>query len=311
MREGTVVRVRPRKVTVDLGGERVSVFIRGALKSGPKLVTHVVAVGDRVTVGGEDKDLFLDEVLPRNNRISRVDPGSTKRDIEHVVAANLDWFLVVVSLAQPRLNFRGLDRLLVLGEWGEVPCAIIFNKADIAEEYDPAPEAIYGTTGYPTFRVSAMTGEGLEPLREFLKGNVSLLAGPSGVGKTSLLNALHPELDLKTQPVSESTGKGVHTTTRVEWIDLPRGGALLDSPGIRSIQPFGLTGENLDTCFPEFHPHIPECKFRDCRHRDEPECAVKAALGDGQISESRYDGYLRVLQGVDTPEWWRRSIGNL
>jgi ribosome biogenesis GTPase len=251
----------------------------------------------------------IEEVLPRRNAISRVDPGSSKRDIEQVIAANIDWFVVVVSLAQPRLNHRGLDRFLVLGEISDIPCAILLNKTDIAEEYEPPPEEVYLAAGYPVIRTSAVTGEGLPEVRGLLRGHVSLLSGPSGVGKSSLLNTLFPGLDLPTQPVSGATGKGVHTTTRVEWIDLPGGGALLDSPGVRSIQPFGLTGENLDLCFPEMVRLRGSCQFNDCRHRDEPGCAVRLAAEAGEISESRYDSYCRILQGVDKPEWWRRSIG--
>ena len=302
--------VRPRKVWVAQGDRRQSAFLRGSLKTGPRRETHVVAVGDRVRVSRERGRIAIEEVLPRRNAISRIDPGSTKREIEHVIAANLDWFVVVVSLAQPRLNYRGLDRFLVLGEISDIPCAILLNKEDIAEQYEPPPEEIYAAAGYPVIRTSAVTGEGLAAVRDLLRGHVSLLSGASGVGKSSLLNALFPGLALATQPISDATGKGVHTTTRVEWVDLPGGGALLDSPGVRSIQPFGLTGENLDLCFPEMVRLHGRCQYNDCRHRDEPGCAVRSAAEAGEILGSRYDSYCRILQGVDKPEWWRRSIGS-
>ncbi|MEZ4648506.1 MAG: ribosome small subunit-dependent GTPase A [Candidatus Eisenbacteria bacterium] len=308
--EGIVVRVRPRKVWVEIEGRNHPAFLRGSLSVGPRRTTHVVAVGDRVKVSRERGRYAIEEVLPRRNVISRVDPGSTKRDIEHVMAANLDWFVVVVSLAQPALNFRGLDRFLVLGEISDIPCAILLNKDDVAEAYDPSPEEVYARTGYPLIRTSAKEGTGLAEVRELLQNRVSLLAGPSGVGKSSLLNAIFPGLELPTQPVSDATGKGVHTTTRVEWVPIPGGGALLDSPGVRSIQPFGLTGENLDLCVPELARLHGGCQFNDCKHREEPGCAVRAAVEAGEVSESRYEGYCRILQGVDKPEWWRRSIGS-
>lgn len=307
--EGIVVRVRPRKVSVLLEGGWEPAFLRGTLATGPRRATHVVAVGDRVRMRRSEGRNVIEEVLPRRNAISRVDPGSTTRDIEHVLAANLDWLLVVVSLARPRLNFRGLDRLLVLGEISEVPCVVLLNKDDLAEPYDPTPEAVYAGTGYRLIRTSARTGAGIDEVRDVLRGRVSLLAGASGVGKSSLLNTLFPGLDLPTQPVSSATGKGVHTTTRVEWVDLPGGGAILDSPGVRSIQPFGLHQENLELCFPEFERLRGSCQFGDCRHRDEPGCAIRAAVARGEIAAGRYDSYSRILFGVDKPDWWRRSMG--
>lgn len=309
-REGVVVRVRPRRVRVECDGVRSEGFLAGSLAAGPRRETNVVAVGDRVLVRGQSRSLSIVEVLPRRNAIARVDPGSTKRDIAHVLAANLDWFVVVASLARPALNLRALDRLLVLGEVSDIPCAVVLNKADLAPPFEVNPERIYSAARYPVIRTSAATGAGVEELRRLLAGRVSLLSGASGVGKTSLLNALFPDLQLPTNPVSVATGKGVHTTTRVEWIDLPGGGAILDSPGVRSIQPFGLTGENLDLCFPEIAGLRGRCQFNDCRHRDEPGCAVRRAVESGEVPESRYEGYCRILQGVDRPAWWRRSIGS-
>jgi len=307
-RTGKVIRVRPRQVTVDLGEECVKAFLRGSLKQGPRVSTHLVAVGDEVRVTGSGSEIVIEEVLPRRNKISRVDPASSKRDIEHVLAANLDWLIVVVSLAEPRLNFRGLDRLLLLGDHNDVPTWILLNKNDIAEPYDPSPEEIYGKLGYPILRTSAMTGEGIEDLRAGIQSKISVVIGPSGVGKSAILNTLLPGRELPTQTVSAVTGKGRHTTTRVEWLALPGGGAILDSPGIRSIQPFGLDRETLADGFREFEDASAECRFRDCRHRDEPDCGIKKWVELGRIEPQRYDSYLRILVEVDKPDWWRRAM---
>ncbi len=307
-RTGKVIRVRPRQVTVDLGEECVKAFLRGSLKHGPRRSTHVVAVGDEVRISGSGSDIVIEEVLPRRNKISRVDPASSKRDIEHVLAANLDWLIVVVSLAEPRLNFRGLDRLLLLGDHNDVPTWILLNKDDIAEPYDPSPEEIYGSIGYPILRTSAKTGQGLDELRTGIASKISVVVGPSGVGKSAILNVLFPDRELPTQTVSSVTGKGRHTTTRVEWLALPEGGAILDSPGIRSIEPFGLDRETLAEGFREFREAQRECRFRDCRHRDEPGCEIKNWVELGRIHPERYSSYLRILSDVDKPDWWRRAM---
>lgn len=294
--EGTVRKVEPRRVLVEREGETVEAHLRGALKEGPRQSTHVVAVGDRVRLHLDAHGAAVEEVLPRRNRISRADPGDTRREL--VLAANLDLILVTVCHGRPRINPRGLDRLLALGEWAGVPPVILVNKSDLRREATslqcPGPLEPYLALGYPVVQVSAKTGEGMESLHDLAKGKLSLLLGPSGVGKSALLNRLVPEARLRTRPVSRATGKGVHTTTRVEWIDLPIGGAVLDSPGIRSIHPFGLTRRALARCYVEFRS-VGSCRFPDCLHQSEPECAVRESLRRGSVSPARYESYLRFL----------------
>ena len=298
--EGTVIAVRPRKVRVDLGDRTVDAFVRGSLKSGRRRQTHVIAVNDRVNVATQDRrGAVVEEILPRRNQVSRVDPGSRRNLVEHVLAVNLDWLVVVMSLAQPILKTRTLDRLLVLGEINHVPPLIVLNKLDLEDEPRDDLEA-YAHIGYPVLRVSALQAHGCDALLDRLRDRVSLVIGPSGVGKSSLLNAILPGLELDTQPISESTGKGVHTTTRVEYHPLPGGGAILDSPGIRSVQPWGLDPESLRHAFPEFHdaPTGP-CQFRDCQHRAEPSCAVRDAVERGDIVRFRYESYLKLLEDLE------------
>jgi ribosome biogenesis GTPase len=245
-------------------------------------------------------------VLPRRNRISRVDPAYPGGTMEQVLAANLDWLVVAVSYAEPPVNRRVLDRLLVLGETAGIPAIVVFNKTDLAAGGTADPFPLYEGIGYQGLRTSAKTGAGCRELRRLVEGRQSLLLGPSGVGKTSLLNAMLPGAGLRTRPVSRATGKGVHTTTRVDLHPLPGGGAILDSPGLRSVQPWGLEETELARCFPEL-ASLPSCQFRDCRHRQEPGCQVRIAVGDGSVDRERYESYLRILETLATRDSWRLS----
>ncbi len=305
--EGVVVQVDPARVTVDLGGEQVLAGLSGGLKAAPRRQAHLVAVGDRVLVTTEGADHRIIEVLPRRNQVSRADPGDRTGRREQVLAANLDWLAVVVSLKEPPLNRRVLDRLLVLGEISDLPALIVLNKID---QHPDERDALAGylEIGYPVLEVSARSGAGLLELSKRLTAGLTLLCGPSGVGKSSLANALAPGGNLRTADVSRSTGKGVHTTTRVGWRPLRDGGALLDSPGIRGVRPFGLSPANLASCFPEFRA-LSRCQFSDCKHRDEPACAVRAAVLERRVFPDRYESYLRMLDALQDEVLSRRRGG--
>ncbi|MBK8231686.1 MAG: ribosome small subunit-dependent GTPase A [Candidatus Eisenbacteria bacterium] len=297
---GCLIGVDPGRIEVLTERGTLSASLRGALKIGPRTTVHLVAVGDQITLEClPDGTYRLYEVGPRRNCISRVDPGDRSSRREQVLAANLDQLVVVVTLEQPPLNRRGLDRLLVLGEISDIPVRIVLNKADRTPSGTYLEE--YRRIGYEVIVTSALSGTGIDTLRERLVGRVSLLCGASGVGKSSLANAIQPGLDLRVGEVSAATGKGTHTTTRVGWHALAAGGALLDSPGIRGIRPYGLTAENLSLCFREFG-NRPACQFSDCRHRAEPGCAILAALDRGEVSPARHESYLRILAALEEPD---------
>jgi ribosome biogenesis GTPase / thiamine phosphate phosphatase len=292
--DGTVIAVRSGWVLVRAGGAEILCDLPKTLRRG----AGAIAVGDRGSIellpGGRG---MLREVAPRRTLISR--QGSLRPRREQVIAANVDSLLAVVSVDRPRFQAHTLDRLLVLGEAGGAACAVCLNKIDLAEpgEADRLLAAYRGL-GLPIFLTCALTGVGVEPLHAFLAGKETLLLGPSGVGKSALLNRLLPGAVQRTDAVSRSSGRGVHTTTRVDYFDLPGGGAVLDTPGIKTIQPWGVAPPALARLFPEFRPYLGTCYFGDCLHGGEPGCAVSAAAEKGEVPPARLVSYIRILQSL-------------
>jgi ribosome biogenesis GTPase len=300
--QGIVTAVRPRRITVRIGRESHSVSLPGRLKKGPRETTAPVVVGDRVAVSAKGRGIRIQEVLPRRNEISRVDSLRPLR--KQVLAANVDQAVSVVSALEPPLNRRLLDRLLLLGDVAGIRGAVCVNKWDLVDRADGPSMEHYVDLGYIVVKTSALTGWGVDDLRNVLRNRTSLLVGPSGVGKSSLINRLIPGADLRTTPVSPATGRGVHTTSRVDWLDLPSGGVVLDTPGLRHVRPWGLEPENLAGYFPELRNLSQECRFRDCLHRGEPDCAVTNAIDEGSSLAARYDSYLRILASLESGELW-------
>jgi ribosome biogenesis GTPase / thiamine phosphate phosphatase len=294
---GTVVAIRPRRVQVRVGEHEYGCDLRRGLLQGARLERNRLVVGDRVRVAVErGEEAVLLEILPRDTKISRLDSVRPLR--EHVIAANIDLLLALQAVDDPPFNPRVLDRLLVVGEAGGVRCIVVLNKIDLArlEELD-AWVAGYRRIGYPVALTCALSGQGLDELTQHLAGQTTILLGPSGVGKSTLLNRLIPGLQLRTGEISAARGRGIHTTTRVDHLDLPGGGVVLDTPGLRAIQPW-TSPEALSAQFPEMRPHLGGCHFRDCLHHSEPGCAVRAAVDAGAIDAARYESYVRILEGL-------------
>ena len=294
---GTVVAIRPRRALVRVGEREVGCDLRRGLLQGARLERNRLVVGDRVRVAVKgDGPAVLLAVLPRETRISRVD--SVRPPREHVIAANVDLLLVLQAIDEPKFNPRGLDRLLVLGEAGGVRCAVVINKIDLGRlDEAEAIGAPYRRIGYPVLPTCALSGQGIVELARHLLGRTTILVGPSGVGKSTLLNRLIPGLQLRTGEISAATHRGIHTTTRVDHLDLPDGGVVLDTPGLRSVQPWTRPDE-LARHFPEMRPLLGACHFRDCLHRSEPGCAILAAAASGEIAAARHESYLRILTGL-------------
>ncbi len=300
---GLVVKTQSGFYTVQTETGPVVCQLRGTLKQASKK-TELCVIGDRVTIEiGDDGRGAIKAIAPRVRTLSRVEPSAyagTSTEREQIIIANPDQTIFVFSAAQPSPHLRMLDRLLVAAEKAEIPSiAIVVNKIDLAEETARATFAVYEKIGYPVLYTSADKGFGIEMLRTWLANKISVFTGPSGVGKTSLLNAAQPGLGRAVSHVSEKLTKGRHTTVNAELIPLQGGGYVADTPGIRQIAPWDVEPDELDAYFRDIHPHVVECRFSDCRHVNEPGCGVRAAVEAGLISPERYDSYLRLRDELE------------
>jgi len=261
-----------------------------------------LAVGDEVLVEPDARGgaWAICEILPRRSRLARRAPGGAYG--ERIVAANIDQVVVVFAAARPEPHPRMLDRFLVIAEANALAARIIVNKVDLVTERDARERfAAYERAGYPLHLTSAKRGDGLAQVRVMLEGRVSVLTGPSGVGKSSLLNTLFPGLALRVGEISASVNKGRHTTVGATMIPLPNDatGFVVDTPGLREVGMWALSVEHLDTCFPELRPFLAECRFADCTHTVEPGCAVREAVTRGDISGKRFESYLKLRSELE------------
>jgi len=297
LKEGIVLQARSGRHRVQHGDEVVTCFVRGRLKK-ERLYTDLVTTGDWVlwqpTRPGRG---VIEEVLPRETKLSRLRPGPGQMPFEHVIVANPDQVLVVMAMASPPPNPFMLDRYLVACEAVALPALIVANKTDLLKEGEARDLfALYEELGYPVRYTSTVTGEGLGALRVALRGKLSVLTGPSGTGKSSLLNAIWPSLDLRTGEVSEYHDRGRHTTVVARLLRPERDTYVADTPGLRQFRFWDIDPEQLDAFFPEFKPFIGECRFQPCTHTHEPDCAVRAAAERGEIPPVRYESYLRMFE---------------
>ncbi|MCX5765588.1 MAG: ribosome small subunit-dependent GTPase A [Gemmatimonadetes bacterium] len=278
-----------------VAGEMLEASIRGRLKQEGQTK---IAVGDNVGIDRDERDgaWAIIEIRARRSTLSRKTPGRARG--ERIVAANVDQVVVVFAAAKPEPHVRMIDRFLVIAEGNDIAACLVINKTDLVG--GPAGAAVlaqeYERAGYPVFRTSVQDQTGLRELHDTLAGRTSALTGPSGVGKSSLLNALFPGLDLRTGEISESVNKGRHTTVGARLIPVPDalGGYVVDTPGLREVGMWGLSPEHLDQCFPEFKALIGECKFADCGHDHEPGCAIRLRVEAGTISRARWESYLKL-----------------
>lgn len=258
--------------------------------------TLKLAVGDEVLLELDDASArwAIADILPRRSQLARRAPGGAHG--ERIVAANVDQVLVVFAAANPEPHPRMLDRFLIIAEANDIAARVVINKADlVSPESARLRFADYERAGYAVHVTSTKTGRGLEALRTVLEGRTTALSGPSGVGKSSLMNAMFEGLDLRVGEISQSVNKGRHTTVGALLHPLPSGGYVVDTPGLREIGMWGLTAEHLDGYFPEFRPYLGECRFADCIHVVEPGCAIRDALLRDDISATRYDTYVKLL----------------
>ncbi len=287
----------------DAYGKQYNARIKGRLKIDNITSTNPIAVGDTVAVEMENEledTLIITDIDPRRNYITRQSPQNKTQ--HHIIAANIDQSLLFATLKNPRTSQGFIDRFLVTSEAYHIPSVIVFNKADLykgreMEKYRELQD-IYTAIGYKVLLISIQESTGIPELTKMLKGKITLLSGHSGVGKSSFINTVFPGLQLKTNDVSGWSGKGMHTTTFAEMFNLPEGGKIIDTPGIRELGLVDISRQELSHYYPEMKSLISHCQFNNCLHINEPGCAVKEAVASGKIHEERYISYYNILDTI-------------
>ncbi len=306
LRQGWVLWCMGNQARILLSSEQILVDFPGKWRLEKSGVQPVVP-GDEVTLHYDIDTWRLVEVLSRTNHFTRALPGSKNR-IPQTIASNLDLVLVTVALAEPPTPFGLVDRLLVVAEQGDVPPILVLNKTDLVDANEIAIwRDTYRNAVEEILAVSGVTGEGIERLFDLIKGKRVLFAGRSGVGKSTIANCIDPNLNLRTSEISQSTGKGRHTTSSTEFHPLSSGGWIADTPGLRECAPWVESAASLADFFPEISRFEGECHFRDCLHRSEKGCAVIEAVGTSELPEARYQSYLKLLSETEQAKLSRRK----
>lgn len=306
---GIVVKSTGSRYLVRLkDGEVIDCVLKGKIRLDGRKTTNPVAVGDVVDIDNDENgDTIIKNIHPRKNYIIRKSINLSKQ--AQILASNLDQALLVATLVAPRTSLGFIDRFLITAEAYSIPAILVFNKSDILDadllKLQQEIIAIYEKIGYQCIVVSSLKKENLENVKALLKDKTTLVAGHSGVGKSTLINALEPGLDLKTGDISSAHLKGMHTTTFAELHPLSFGGYIIDSPGIKELGLVEMKKEEVGHYFPEIRKYMTSCKFNNCLHVNEPKCAVKEAVEAGEISVERYNSYLGILAGeeMDWKEW--------
>ena len=283
-------------------GKVVECKIKGNFRLKGIRSTNPVAVGDNVEIAlNSEGTAFITHIEERRNYIIRKSQNLSKQS--HILAANVDQAFLIVTVNYPQTSTTFIDRFLASAEAYSVPVVLVFNKCDILSDderhYQQSMIHLYETIGYECREVSATTGEGADGLHALLKGKITLLSGNSGVGKSTLINKILPEANLRTAEISDAHNTGMHTTTFSEMLELPEGGYIIDTPGIKGFGTFNMEPEELTSYFPEIFHFSKGCKFSNCTHTHEPGCAVLKAIDDHYIAQSRYQSYLNMLEDKD------------
>ncbi|HEY2721996.1 MAG TPA: ribosome small subunit-dependent GTPase A, partial [Chitinophagaceae bacterium] len=266
-------------------------------------------VGDKVEIependpgaGGTENTVVITKIYDRRNYVNRQSPRGKYQ--HHIIAANIDQSLLLATLKEPRTSQGFIDRFLVASEMYHVPALIVFNKSDLHKRKEDEKfeqlKSMYEQIGYKVFLISIQNDANLDEIKKDLEGKITLISGHSGVGKSSLLNVMLPDLKLKTQDVSGWSGKGLHTTTFAEMFDLPFEGKIIDTPGMREFGLVDITRQELSHYFPEMRERLANCQFNNCLHINEPDCAIKKAVINRDINEDRYVSYVNILESIE------------
>ena len=314
MKEGTITKSTGSWYNVLLADNtNVASRIGGKFRKEDKRLTNPIAVGDKVKIEiekGEEGTGIIREILPRNNYVVRQSPR--RKHSLHLLASNIDQAIIVMTVAQPKLKQGFIDRFLLMTEPFNIPTIIVFNKVDVYDEDDiyimEVLHEIYTEIGYKTLGISAIKGDGIDQLKAILKDKTTLISGQSGVGKSTIINNIGADFELRTGVLSDYTGKGQHTTTFAEMFQLPFGGQLIDTPGIKTLSFNYLEPADVAHNFREFFAASHECKFGGgCLHRSEPKCAIKEGVQSARFSELRYVNYLTLLEEIEGQNYWERQ----
>lgn len=278
--------------------------IKGVLKIDGITSTNPVAVGDEVEIEEQndiEKTAMITAIIPRRNYINRQSPSHKMQ--HHIVASNLDQSILFATLKEPKTSSGFIDRFLVTSEAYHIPAIVVFNKTDVYKEKElqrlQTWTAMYEAIGYRVIAMSLKENTGVDTLRDLLKDKTTLISGHSGVGKSTFINTLFPAMNLRTQDVSGWSGKGLHTTTFAEMFDLPFGGKLIDTPGIRELGLVNISRQELSHYFPEMRNLLQQCQFNNCMHINEPGCAIKNAVAEGRVAEDRFVSYYNILESIN------------
>ncbi|PVD52100.1 ribosome small subunit-dependent GTPase A [Terrimonas sp.] len=292
-------------VVKDESGRQYNARVKGKFKIDSDITsTNPVTVGDEIEMEmeeGTEGAAIITEIHYRKNYINRQSPSNKYQ--HHIIAANVDQVLLICTIKEPRTSQGFIDRFLVAAEAYHIPAILLFNKADIYKKKESEKfaewKAMYERIGYKVLLVSIEKKEGLEAIQDIIKNKTTLISGHSGVGKSSFINFLLPSFSLKTQEVSGWSGKGLHTTTFAEMYDIPGGGRIIDTPGIREFGIVDISKQELSHYFPEMRELINDCQFNNCLHMNEPGCAVKSAVENGEVNIDRYVSYCTILESID------------
>ncbi len=302
--EGTVIKSTGSRYTVrNAEGDTVHCIMRGVFRMKETDSTNPIAVGDKVEYSFSDdgQSCLIVKIYDRKNYIIRKAKNLSRQS--HIIASNIDRVFLVASLIQPKTSLGFIDRLLVAAESYRIPVTILFNKSDLYDEktkdYFEILKSIYEPLGYPCFMISSFNEQDIKMVKDQMENMVQMFTGHSGVGKSSLVNALEPNLHLKVDIISQQHQKGKHTTTFAEMHPLSNGGFIVDTPGIKEFGMYDISKEEISHYFPEMRALLNQCQFNNCLHFEEPNCAVKQAVADGTIHEWRYYNYLSILSNDD------------
>ena len=288
-------------------GEEFNARIKGRFKIDDITSTNPIAVGDFVDVNKEDgeESIVITGIHDRKNYIIRQSPHN--KNLQHIIASNLDQSILFATLKDPKTSTGFIDRFLVAAEAYHIPAIIVFNKSDLYRKKEienfERLKILYEEIGYPVYLISINQNMGVEEIENLLKDKITLISGHSGVGKSSFINSILPDNLLKTQEVSGWSGKGLHTTTFAEMFDLPFGGKIIDTPGMREFAMMDIEPELLSHYLPEMRVLLNDCRFNNCVHIEEPGCAIKKAVEENKISYERYANYLNIFDSLKNKKW--------